>query len=286
MILIVDSGSTKTDWLLIKIDGEIVDTYKTIGFNPFFHSTKFIENEIRKNQSLMGVAEKIDQIWYYGAGCSSVEYCHQVELALRHCFPFASLAVNHDLLAAGYAAYRGKPCIACILGTGSNSCYFDGKEIQEAVPALGYILGDEGSGSYFGKKLVVAYLYGKLSSEITKDFKETFKLEKSDIFRRVYQESHANVFLAGFTRFIAKHQHDTLIANILKDGMEEFLIEHVMCFEQYKAVETNFVGSIAFYFEDALRAAAEECGVKIGHIVKSPIHQLMKYHLQYIFNNV
>ncbi len=284
MILVIDSGSTKSDWVFVESDGNWIDSYKTIGFNPFFHSSEFIETEIRKNKSLEGISQKVSEIYYYGAGCSSPYFNGIVKEALLRVFPKASISVDHDLTAAAYATYTGSPGIACILGTGSNSCLFDGNSIYEEVPALGYILGDEGSGSYFGKKLLTSFLYKQLPQPISDDLIREFNLTKAEIFNKVYQTPHANVYLASFTRFIAKYKADPFIKEMLHQGMKDFLRVHVCGFKNFENIKAHFVGSIAFYFDESLHSAAQELGVNMGSIIKSPIQNLLQYHIKYVFN--
>jgi N-acetylglucosamine kinase-like BadF-type ATPase len=283
MNLIAESGSTKCDWVLVDNAGKYIDSYKSIGFNPFFHNRDFIVSELRKDKSLMHISPRIERVFFYGAGCSNDGYQQVVELALRDIFIHADVKVDHDLVAAAYSTYTGEPCISCIIGTGSNSCYFDGKTICEEVPALAYILGDEGSGSYFGKKLLTAFLYKKLPPHIEESLVQEFQLNKDSIFEHVYEKPHANVYLASFTRFIGKFKHEPFISQMLEQGMDEFLLNHVCCYKNYKNVPVHFVGSVAFHFEEALRSAAEKRGISIGNIIKQPIQQLVNYHVQYIF---
>lgn len=283
MILLADSGSTKCDWLLTDSAGKYYDSYKTIGFNPFFHSSEVIAEEIKKNESLFGIASRVEEVYYYGAGNSSEYYNDIVRMALTSVFKNARLHVDHDLLGAAYATYDGKPCISCILGTGSNSCYFDGKKIYEQVPALGYILGDEASGSYFGKQLLSSYLYKKLPPEVAADLEQEYGINKATIFEHVYERPNANVYLASFTRFISKYRDIPLFTEMLHKGMVHFIKEHVLCYEDAQKVPVHFVGSIAFHFQEALQSAAKECGVKLGNITKQPIQNLLNYHVKYIF---
>lgn len=285
MILIVDSGSTKSDWILVEQNGNFVDSYKTIGFNPFFHSSNFIANEIEKNKHLMGIAEQVTRIYYYGAGCSSDHFKTIVAQGLSLRFNNAEVHVDHDLLAAAYATYDGTPCISCILGTGSNACYFDGTNLKNLNAGLGYILGDEGSGSYFGKKLLASFLYETLPEEIRDDLQKEFQLSRAEIFRHVYELPHANVYLAGFTRFIARHQDHPFIQEMLYEGMHRFLQVHVCEVPGYKGLKVHFVGSIAFYFNEPIRKAAADLGIDIGQIIKSPIQNLLKYHVDNVFQN-
>ncbi|MDX5319482.1 MAG: hypothetical protein LPK45_00350 [Bacteroidota bacterium] len=283
MIFVIDSGSTKSDWLLVEKDGKYVDSYKTMGFNPFFHSSGFIAAELAKHDNLMAIADKITSIYYYGAGCSSEHFKNIVKQGLHEHFKHAEIHVDHDLLAAAYATFDGSPALSAILGTGSNACYFNGTEFRTLNAGLGYILGDEGSGSYFGKKLLASYLYGQLPEPLAAELQAEFKLNRSEIFHHVYELPHANVYLASFTRFIAKHLDDAFIQKMLVDGMREFFRIHVLSFPGYEKLKVHFVGSIAFYFSDAIYQAAEELGIQVGQIVKSPIQNLLQYHVNNVF---
>ena len=281
MIFIVESGSTKSDWVLLD-DKNNQTFYSTMGFNPYFHSSEFIQEELRKNADIIGVSNEITRIYFYGAGCSSAELNKVVFDGLKKIFPLAEILVDHDLLACAYATYSGSPEISCIIGTGSNSCYFDGKEVSEVIPALGYILGDEGSGSYFGKKLLAAYLYHQLSPELALDLEETYGVTKSNIISRVYQEPNANVYIASFMPFISKHADHPIFQKMVEAGLKHFMEVHVCCYPNYKEVEVNFVGSIAGIFRTELQLAADSLSIRIGHVIKSPVNGLVDYHINYL----
>jgi len=278
MVLIVDSGSTKSDWVLLKSDGSR-ELFKTMGFNPYFHNETIISNAIKQNADLFKCSDEVEQVFYYGAGCSSEELNSIVERALQRVFQSAEIEVDHDLLACAYATYTGEPAISCILGTGSNSCHFDGENLTEEVPALAYILGDEGSGSYFGKKVLSAYLYKKLPMHIAQDLEAEFRIDKSIIIENVYMQPHANVYLASFMRFIAKHKEESWIDDMLVDGLEEFMSIHVCCYKDHKEVPVHFIGSIGYFFENQLRRAAARVGIKVGVLTRKPIDGLVDYHL-------
>ncbi len=280
MILIADSGSTKCDWALVK-DGEMIMQTHSMGFNPYFHDETLIANTLRWHDELKPYANQVSKVYYYGAGCSSKELKEIVARALAKVFPGAEILVDHDLNGAAYATYCGVPEIACILGTGSNSCYFDGREIYEEVPALAYILGDEGSGSYYGKKLLAMYLYKQLPAPLHAAFEAEFKLNKDIIMEQVYMKPNANVYLASFMKFIGAHRDEPLFVEMVSEGMEQFLKVHVCCYQDYERIQTNFVGSVAFHFENLLRAAAAKLQVNLGHIIKKPIDGLVRYHLEY-----
>lgn len=282
MILIADSGSTKCDWIAIEKSGKEVLRTLTMGFNPYFHTQATISTAIKQNEQLSKIQSEIEEIYYYGAGCSSADLNKIVEIALKLSFPNATLTVDHDLLGAAYAAYQGEPNITCILGTGSNSCLFDGQKITEAVPALGFILGDEGSGSYFGKRLIAAHLYGKLPKKINQDFIDTYGLTMQEIVTNVYVKPNANVYLASFVRFISGYKDEPFFTEMLHNGMKDFLETHVICYPDAKKIQINFVGSVAFHFKEAIISAAKELGLNIGDVIQRPVDRLVGYHKQYI----
>jgi len=282
MILIADSGSTKCDWIVLNDEGEIIKRPFTMGFNPYFHSEAIISTAIKQNQELSEIADEVDHIYYYGAGCSSPDLCATIERALHVIFEKAKILVDHDLLAAAYATYTGEPAIACILGTGSNSCYFDGQNVHEEVPALGYKLGDEGSGSFFGKKLLAMYLYKQLPAHIHDAFKEKYGLTMKMVVENVYNRPHANVYLASFVRFISDYKNEAPFKEILKDGMKQFMQTHVCCYDNYKEVPVHFIGSVAFYYQDAIQEAAKELDISLGQIIRKPIENIVKFHVDHL----
>ncbi len=285
MYLIAESGSTKCDWMLVDNQGNYIDLYKTMGYNPFFHTTEFIVKDISSHKDLMHVAPKVERVYFYGAGCETKELNDVVSAALSKSFINSSVVVDHDLKAAAYSTFEGEPCITCIIGTGSNSCFFDGEVVQEVVPALAYILGDEGSGSYLGKKLLAAYLYHKLPKHIEAELESEYSISKASIFESVYEKPNANVYLASFTRFIGKFKEEPLIKSFIIQGMREFIENHVCCYENYKNTPVYFVGSIAFHFQDELKEVAKDYEIDIRKIIKEPIKNLVDYHVKYRFQD-
>ena len=281
MILIAESGSTKTDWVLVN-DNKEITMFKTMGFNPFFHSSEFIAEEIQNNKEFYEASKNVDKLYFYGAGCSSVEMNNIVKLGLNKIYPNSTIIVDHDLLACALSTYQGEPSISCILGTGSNSCYFDGNVLREEVPAIAYVLGDEGSGSFYGKKLLRDYLYNQLPESISKDFESQFGNAKADIFENVYMKPHANVYLASFMKFINRHYHHEYVVNMIQHGMNEFMKIHVCCYPEHKSVKTHFIGSISKIFERELIQAAKNNGVILGEIIQKPVDNLVNYHLNHI----
>ena len=285
MYLIADSGSTKCDWMLVDEQGKELESFTTMGFNPFFHDEQIIANAIRNNPGLVASAASVELVFLYSAGCSSRELKLVVERGLKEIFTRANIYVDHDLVAAAFATYNGKPGISCILGTGSNSCFFDGDNVSEEVPALGYILGDEGSGSYYGKKLLSEFLYNKLPRSISSILVNQYKLTKKDIFEHVYMKPHANVYLASFMKIFSDHRDNPWVVETIASGSRLFLENHVQCFPNYRTVPVHFVGSIAYYFEDILRNVAGRMDIQTGNIIQKPIYGLVDYHIKYLITN-
>jgi len=279
MLLVVESGSTKSDWVLVE-NKKISNRYKTMGFNPFFHKEDTIINAIKENHDLIKIASNVSVLYFYGAGCSSEEMNNIIKNALSKAFVNATIEVDHDLLACALSTYQEEPSISCILGTGSNSCYFDGNNLKEEVPALGYVLGDEGSGSYYGKKLLTDYLYRKLPEEIELDLKNSENINKSKIFENIYMKPNANVYLASFMPFISKHKEHIYVKEMVTKGMKHFMKNHVCCYEDYKDVKTHFIGSLSEIFKNELFTAADQLGVNVGSIIQKPIDSLVKYHIR------
>jgi N-acetylglucosamine kinase-like BadF-type ATPase len=275
MFIVVESGSTKADWMVI--DGEKETVYSTKGFNPYFHSERDILLELNDQIQLDLIKEDVEEIFFYGAGCSSNELNRIIEDGLSAFFINADIHVDHDLNACAYACYDDKPEIACILGTGSNSCYFDGTTVQEVLPALGYILGDEGSGNYFGKRILTDFLYGRLPHEMHKEL-ESKGANKSIIIENIYKKPDANVYIASFMPLLIKHKDLGYSQKIIKDGFQVFIDTHVKCYDNYLECDVNFVGSLADLLQQELREVCTKNGVSVGCIIRRPLDKLVKYH--------
>ncbi len=286
MILVADSGSTKCDWKVLDPGTEKdLDKISTMGFNPFFHTQEHILRELEASEGLSKYADRIEAVHYFGAGCSSPERNAIVEEALRQFFQNAeTVEVGHDLLGAALATCDHQPGIACIIGTGSNAGYFDGERLHDDVHALGYILGDEGSGSYMGKKLIIDFLYNKLPTQIHQELEDVYHLSKEVIFENVYKKPFPNVYLASFARFLSNHRDYYYVRKLVRKSLLEFLDIHVCRFDKYEEVPVHFVGSIAFYFEDILREVATQKGMTVGQVIKQPIHNLANYYLHEVYS--
>ena len=280
MIIIVESGSTKADWILLNGDGSECKRWNLMGFNPYFHSSATVEDALNSHHEIAQYAHDVEQVWFYGAGCSSDKLNAVIEKGLKRVFTRASIHVDHDLKAAAYATYAGQPHIACIIGTGSNSCFFDGQTIREEVPALAYVLGDEGSASYIGKRLVADFIYGRLPKALMADFSEQYDTDKTEILQHVYNQPHANVYLASFSTFAGQHTDDPYIQALVKSGFDQFIDIHVCCFpEALAGAPVNFVGSVAKAFEPLLKACCEARNLNYGRTQAKPVNLLVDYHL-------
>lgn len=282
MILIADSGSTKCDWMLLSGNQTIAE-FSTMGFNPYFHDRETIVQKLSAQSIVQEYADQVSYLFFYGAGCSSTELKNIVIEALQTVFPKASVNVGHDLDGAALATFQGQPHIACILGTGSNSCFFDGLEIHEEIPALAYILGDEGSGSYIGKRLLADFFYKKMPENLRSSFERDYNINMDTMVEKVYVQPHANVYLASLAKFCSDHRDSQYVTDLVKEGIQKFLSIHVSCYPNYQNTPVSFVGSISHYFEPQLREAAAEMGIHIQSIVKKPIQGLVNYHLRYTF---
>lgn len=281
MILIADSGSTKTSWRLIDIDG-VVSQAHTIGFNPYYQNTSEIAQILRDSLLPQLEAHKPQEIYFYGAGCSAQAKQEIVKDALSQTFPDAEIQVHHDLEAAAHALCGHSEGIACILGTGSNSCLYDGDKIIQNLPNLGFILGDEGSGGYMGKKIVQAYLNLELPKDLHQAFFDRYQVDRDEIIDNVYSKPYPNRYMAAYSRFLSDHRTHPYINQMIYECLSDFFEKTVVKYPGYQNLETHFVGSIAFYFSDILREVADHHKVNVKNILESPMEGLSLYHQQKI----
>ena len=221
----------------------------------------------------------VKEVFFYGAGCTEVEQCIVVEDALAPVFPDARVKVENDLLGAARALCGHQEGIACILGTGSNSCYYDGKKITDNVPSLGYILGDEGSGAHIGKKLLKEVMALSAPADIRQLFSDKFNYTRVDILTHLYNHEMPSRFLSSFMLFINENIGHPFIRNLVLDSFRDFFILQVMKYPKYLQVPVCCTGSVAFYFSDILKEAAKEKGIEINKITQSPVDGLIEYHL-------
>ena len=282
MVAIVDGGSTKCDWVILDDYNKVKLKTETIGFNPNIILPELIVPEIEKNKDLALIKDDVSKVFFYGSGCGIEKNRKIVETEFQKFFPNATVLAKEDMMAAAYAAYNGKPAIVCILGTGSNSCFFDGENIKLELPSLGFLLGDEGSGSAIGKNLVRRFFMKKLPEDLHQDFIEAYNLSIDDALKNMYHNPRANAYLADFNRFVVERKAHPYFQNMVFDEMKNFFEYQVLPYEESKTAEINFIGSIAFYYEDILRAAAAELNLNVGRVVQKPIESLVNYHIKYI----
>ncbi|UXX79046.1 N-acetylglucosamine kinase [Reichenbachiella carrageenanivorans] len=276
MILIAESGSTKTEWRVIDSKQNVFHA-RSGGINPYYLDASGILEVMR-----MGLIEYIDtpfkEVYFYGAGCSSNRNKQTIRDCFMQLFPNAKIEVNHDMLAAARSLCGIEPGIACILGTGSNSCLYDGIGIIENVRSLGYILGDEGSGNYLGKQFLKHYFKKELPVYIREQFDEEFGLEAPDILNNIYHHHMPILYLSSFSKFIFKYLKDPMIYQLVYDAFKRFIEVNVMKYTNYKNVPVHFTGSVAYYYEEVLRKVGADMDIQIKDIVVGPIDGLIAYH--------
>ena len=277
MILIADGGSTKADWILLDKNGTQIFKTRTEGLNPEILDKNLLVDRIQNNKDLIDCKEKITNVYFYGAGCGTEKMTSLLKSAFESFFVNAKVVVKEDTFAAVYAV-TDKPGIVCILGTGSNSCYFDGENVDSRVASLGYILMDEASGNYFGKKLIRDYYYGKMPKDIAKKFEQDFDLNADTIKRNIYKEINPNAYLAKFAEFILKNERNVYFNKVLHKGMKEFFKNRILPYPEAKTLPVHFVGSIAYFSQDIIKDVARFNLIELGNIIRRPIDGLIEYH--------
>lgn len=275
--LIADSGSSKTDWAVLNSE-QLQEQFQSIGINPYFWTAEQITEEIWANVAPHVSEREVAQIFFYGAGCSTDEKKQVVASALHKVFPNAQISVEHDLLAAARALCGNTQGIACILGTGSNACVFDGSKITAQPINLGFWLGDEGSGGYIGKKLLKAFLHQEMPTDLYQALKETYLIDISDVLENAYQKPFPNRYFASFAPFALQNAKHPFIENLLYKGFEDFLGKYVGKLPSVEQLPIHFVGSIAVVFEHLLQECLQKRAWKLGKILKSPLEGLINYH--------
>ena len=282
MILIADGGSTKADWIAINDQKKEEFRVRTLGLNPAVVPEKELHNRIINMFQLMSVKDDVEEIHFYGAGCGTPKPIKILKTILESIFVNAKIYIAEDMLAAVYAASGNKPAIVCILGTGSNSCYFDGNNIKMLVPSLGYILMDEASGNYFGKQLLRDYFYNQMPLGIAQEFKKEFNLDPDHIKKNMYRETNPNMYLASFAKFMFDFKENPYIKDIITCGFQEFFKYRILPFNKAAETPIYFIGSIAHYFRDILEEIAEKNNLKVTDVVQRPIDELLSYHIKNI----
>jgi glucosamine kinase len=277
MILVADSGSSKTDWLGYKAGERF--SFNTQGINPYFLNAQDIAKILSRIPEIETIAKEVKEIYFFGSGCSSPDKHEVISNGLSLVFTKAFISVENDLVGSAYATCGDKEGLICILGTGSNVSYFDGISTSDSNYGLGYILGDEGSGTFFGRKMITSYLYKQMPEELRKIFAEQFEAERETVITNVYQKPLPNTYLAGFSRFMFDHKDHPFILQTIIDGFQEFIDINIKDFKDYQTLNCHFVGSIAFYYQDILKEVGKKNGLHIGKILQKPIEGIYKYIL-------
>jgi len=277
MILIADAGASTIQWVVIQ-DGKASAKYETAGFNPYFMEPRILTDAVEKDLVPFINPGYIQQVFYYGAGCSTVMKCGIVDDVLRDVFENADIEIHHDLLGAARALFGRQKGIACILGTGSNSCLYDGSKILENVTSLGYLFGDEGSGAYLGKLWLTEYLRGRMPDHMRQLFDKRYGYSLENILDSVYSKPYPNRFLSSFAIFIGDLKDDEFVKGLVRKNFHDFFIEQVTQYSNYKEQQLGVIGSVGYHFQDIFKQVASEYHLKVSRIIQSPIEGLVEYH--------
>lgn len=277
VILIADSGSTKTDWYLAD-NGSVLKTLKTSGLNPYFLESQQVYDILKKEFNGSLSWDKLQHIWFYGSGCSSSEKKAVIGHALRDLFPDVDITVEHDLLGAARALFGNEKGIAGILGTGSNSCLYDGNNVIDTIFSMGYVFGDEGSGAYMGKKYLTRHLKNNVPAELYDAFQNKYPYTPEDILNNVYKKPFPSRFLASFTLFLKEHIDHPFVADMVIECFDDFFREQVMVYKGYTELPFSCVGSVGYHFRDQLKVAAEINNISISSVLAAPMESLLDFH--------
>ena len=274
--IIADSGATKCQWTMVSSNKKT--TFATVGISPYFLSAAQIQALVEKTFKNKIKLDSVNAVYFYGTGLSNPQNVTQLKKALKAVFTKASFDIQTDLVAAARATCQNKKGVACILGTGSNTGFYNGKKITKNSPGLGYVLGDEGSGAYLGKKVIQYYLYKTYDEDLMSRFEKKFATSKDEILNNVYKEATPNRYLAKFTEFLVENRGHYMIENIIEDGLNDFFYAHINKMNEAWLYPIHFVGSVAFGFKDIIKQLALSYEIELGSIIKSPMQGLITYH--------
>ncbi|WP_417444737.1 N-acetylglucosamine kinase [Joostella sp.] len=284
MILIVDSGATKSDWIALDEEGNKLFVTKTLGLSPEVLTKEIIDERLANNFELYKHRKEVTQLYFYGAGCGTERMRKFLKGIFVEYFPEAKISVKEDTYAAIYATVDpDQHAIVCILGTGSNCSYWDGKELFQKVTSLGYILMDDCSGNYFGRQLLRDFYYHKIPKKLAEKFASEYDLEEDSIKNHLYKQPNPNTYLATFAKFLIQNKDEEYSQALIRKGMQLFIDNSITQFEQAKDVPVHFIGSIAYYLQDELKQALSKNGLSIGKVLRRPIDGLVEYHKSVLF---
>lgn len=279
MILIADSGSTKADFVALNNKGNNLFMTETLGLNPEVLTKEEIFRRLNQRFDILHNKEKVEKLFFYGAGCGTDRMKNYLDSAFREYFPNAMVSVLEDTYAAAYATNpTNEKAIICILGTGSNCSYFDGKTLIQKVQSLGYIAMDDASGNHFGKELIRQYYFNKMPKHLAEKFQKEYDLDADVIKENFYKKPNPNAYLASFAKFLISHKNEPVFQKIIFDELELFIENYIKQFEDYKEVQVHFIGSIAFYLKDELRKTLDGHEIRLGNVLRRPMDGLVEYH--------
>ena len=281
MILVVDSGSTKTDWIALDNNGKIIFSTQTRGMNPQVLSSSIISERIINNFDLYHNRNSVSKIFFYGAGCGVSSSVNRILKVFQTIFKNSEFDIKEDTYAAVYSTINvGEKAIVCILGTGSNCTYYDGKDIEQRIVSLGYTLMDEASGNFFGKELIRSYFFNEMDSNIARAFEKEYDLNADVIKDNLYRKENPNAYLATFSKFLIENKDYNVFKEIIYKGLNRFIAHQIMQFKDCYDIPIHFVGSIAHYLKEEIRKSLTEKGLKMGNVVQRPIDNLVNYHIK------
>lgn len=280
MKLLVDSGSTKADWIAINDEGKVLFTTQSLGLNPEVLTKEEVIKRLNDKFDISHNKNKAKNLFFYGAGCGTDRMKDFLTNIFKEYFVNATVSVNEDTYAAVYATTpKNTEAIVCILGTGSNCSFFDGKVLHQKVQSLGYIAMDDASGNRFGRHLLRGYFFNKMPEDLAKEFETEFNVDADFVKNKLYKEPNPNAYLATFAKFLIRHKDSEFCQAIIKKEMESFVENYIKQFDNYKEVPVHFIGSIAFYLKDELEIILSNHGIKIGNVLRRPIDGLIEYHV-------
>ena len=279
MILVVDSGSTKTDWIALDKNGKEIFSTKTLGLNPQMLSNEILNERIKNNFEIYKNRKSVEKLFFYGAGCGVESTQERILKVFNSIFINSEFDIKEDTYAAVYSAVDiGTPSIVNIIGTGSNCSYYDGEKVIQKVQSLGYVLMDYASGNYYGKYLIRAYYFNKMPEDLREEFAKNYDLSPNSIKNKLYREENPNTYLAGFAKFLIENKSNEYFKEIIFKGLERFIDYQILQYDDFSKVDIHYVGSVAFYLQDEITRIGKKYNLKTGRFIKRPIEGLVEYH--------
>ena len=285
MILVVDSGSTKTDWIALDDNGNEIFSTQTLGLNPQMLSNEILNERIKNNFDIYKNRNSVNKLFFYGAGCGVDSTQNRILKVFKSIFQNSDFDIKEDTYAAVFSAVdKGVPSIVNIIGTGSNCSYYDGENVIQKVQSLGYVLMDYASGNYYGKYLIRAYYFNKMPEYLREEFAESFDLSPNTIKNKLYREENPNTYLASFAKFLIDNKSNEYFKEIIFKGLERFIDYQILQYDNFSNVDIHYVGSIAYYLRDEITKVGNKYNLKTGKFIQRPITGLVDYHKRNILN--